>query len=562
MPHNKTRYLGNRAPSHFVWLGVLPYDERMTVDEVDPNKIVNGKDEDADRLYFNPTTGLYEWTSDPIYALAAHLILVDGQNLPTIPQPVFTDAQRADLTKTIFKLKAAAILRGAPRNFTDVYQLSPETPTMTVSLSTAAVTPSITNAKLRAPKRLVPGGRETDPSHDASFRITGTADPLYGSATPDNRYITPPLLTGGASQNARYTPLYRFYYDGQKLEWGFKTAVTSVNLRIKVDGKYITPVAGSGTVFDGGGESLINITANSAGPLEAGKAYLVLMDFGVAKQRTIEFEGPLNFGGVWIEPQASFGRGPGSKLVVASISDSIGAGAGVSRRSETWVRRAGDGIGADEVHNVGIGGTGLTVVAGVSELQMRIPDLVQVQPDLVYVLTGQNEQGASNFASKLDEFSVALIAALPNAIVMFMGMWAPGNASAIRVSMNEILRLNASKYGFGFIDMIDPSGDGRTAPVWTATTVYANGDLVRRADTLAPYVCTVAHTSTSTFDTTKWQATSWIYGTGKDGSPVGDGNADFMVQSDGIHQMPAANDMMERRVAASTLRHLRNLAQV
>lgn len=58
----------------------------MAISDIDPSLIVDGPLTPYDLLYFNPTTGLYEWTNDPVYALRVGLILyADQPYLPTQP---------------------------------------------------------------------------------------------------------------------------------------------------------------------------------------------------------------------------------------------------------------------------------------------------------------------------------------------------------------------------------------------------------------------------------------------------------------------------------------------
>ena len=455
--------------------------------------------------------------------------------------------------------KAAALLRAAPQQAGDVYRLADEIVTITIALTGA--TSALPNARLRKPKRLTAGSTSVDMEGDTAFRYLSSPSATYGASFPDTNYIRPPLLTGGSSQAAFFTQSVRFYFDGQKFDLWQKCLVAgSMSFRLKIDGKYVAPNAGSGTVMTGGGEEALTFSNNSAGTLVAGSGYLFNIDFGSARQRVIEIESISPFGGIWHDPTTSLSRGPASSLVSAAVGDSIVGGAGTSRRTSNWSLRAAQLIGCDETTNIAIGGTGLTVGVGTSDLLTRLPDLIAVKPDVIWILTGQNDQGnaGSVFAAAANTYFAAVKAALPKAIVFVMGMWTIGNASATRISMNETLRAEAATAGFGFIDMIDPTGKGRTAPLWTASTSYALGDVVRDVATSAPYVCIVAHTSTSTWNSANWQATSWIYGTGKEGAVTGLGNSDVMIQSDGIHQTAIANDLIERRVAAAALNILRD----
>jgi lysophospholipase L1-like esterase len=311
------------------------------------------------------------------------------------------------------------------------------------------------------------------------------------------------------------------------------------------------------------------VTQNSAGNLAPGNFYMMKFDLTTAVPRIIEVEwdSSISFQGFYVEPTASLSKGPATRFVCASIGDSIVGGAGTATRSDNWSKRAGHIIGCEDSINLGIGGSGYAVGVGVNDFITRIPDVVAVNPDVVFVQGGQNDFGGqiapASFTTAVANFNAALKTALPNALVFIMGIWNVGDADATygpntRVGMNNILKAQASASGFFFIDQIDPSGVGINAPAWAASTAYTPGDIVTYSN--APFVCVTGHTSTSTFSRTNFIGTSWIQGTGKVGSPTGLGNADLMIQADGVHQTPFANDMMERRIGTAALAILRAYA--
>lgn len=88
-----------------------------------------------------------------------------------------------------------------------------------------------------------------------------------------------------------------------------------------------------------------------------------------------------------------------------------------------------------------------------------------------------------------------------------------GNVQGITLSNGE-LYINASYVSTGVLT--GPSIS--TAPLWTSSTSYAVGDYVSYGGTI--YYCKTAHTSSSSFDSTKWNTTSayknyWNLGTGE-----------------------------------------------
>ncbi|GAA5089469.1 hypothetical protein GCM10023259_103460 [Thermocatellispora tengchongensis] len=122
-------------------------------------------------------------------------------------------------------------------------------------------------------------------------------------------------------------------------------------------------------------------------------------------------------------------------------------------------------------------------------------------------------------------------------------------AAGIGLSQNDrpSLAALAAPNVVAFIDPNDPLGVVATTPAWAASTAYALGDLV--VNNRAVWRCYSAHTSSASFDTTKWAPTTWIFGTGKSGSPTGYGNADLCIHSDGVHlTAPIGNDYHTRLV--------------
>jgi lysophospholipase L1-like esterase len=452
-----------------------------------------------------------------------------------------------------------ALLQRATRSAAEVYQLSPQAVTATASLASA--TTSIAGGILRRPKRASIGGDVVvDMNGDPHFRYVGTPSLTYGAASPDTAYVRPPTLTGGGAQAARWNAAARWYHDGQVLEIAFKCLVAAqFRFRLKIDGAWVTCTPTAGTTLTGGGESVHTLTQNSAGNLAAGSLYLLKLDFGSAAERLIEFEwGDGSFGGCWVDPTATVRRGPRPTLTLGTLGDSLTGGAGPALRQENYTSRLADLLGCDGAFNMGIGGSGyLSNTVGVDDFQTRLPDIVAAAPDILFIWGGQNDLVSTPAAVRTaEELLVSSVkTALPRTCIFVVGMWSPGTPSATRVAMNNALKAGAAAQGVYFIDMIDPTGVGATAPAWEAGIQYRIGDVI--TSNTVPFVCVVGHTSAASFDATKFLPTSYITGTGKAGATTGFGNADLMVQSDGIHQTPLANDLLERSFAAEAKRLLR-----
>lgn len=418
------------------------------------------------------------------------------------------------------------------------HELSLITPTVTPSAA-GAVTTTIAGGVLRRPKG-AQASAPVDMEEDQAFFYFGTPSLTYGAAYPDYFAVRAPLLTGGASQNAYWWSTARFWYDGQVFEVPIKAVTTSWSYRLKINGRYVTEAQQTATGLTAGNLHLIKFDLGSGGVM-----------------RLIEIEWYEQFGGVYVEPTATCRRGPRPEFTALGLGDSMTGGANAVGRSETWLMRAANGIGCDGWANAAIGGTGYLVDVGTRAFRDRIADVTAIAPDVVWIFGGQNDMAASAAALQAEATYVIdqIQAALPKTIIFLVGMWVTGNPDATRVTLNNALKASAVATGVDFIDLLDPTGAGATAPAWVTATLYRPGDMVTSGG--VPYVCRVEHTSGGSFAATNWQGTGIIWGTGKVGTTTGNGNADVAIQSDGVHPTAVGQDILKQFITGETRRLLR-----
>jgi lysophospholipase L1-like esterase len=416
-------------------------------------------------------------------------------------------------------------------------ELSPVVPTVTPSAPGAAT--SISGGVLRRPKGAGPSAA-VDMDGDQSFFYFGTPSLAYGTAFPDYFAVRAPLLTGGAAQSAHWWSTARFWYDGQVFEVALKAVTTSWVYRLKINGRYVTEAQQSAT------------------GLTAGNLHLIKFDLGSGGvNRLIEIEFAEQFGGVWVEPTATCRRGPRTEFTGLGLGDSITGGANAVARPETWLMRAAAAVGCDGWANAAIGGTGYTTLTGTSAFRDRIGDVTAIAPDVLWIFGGQNDQAASAAALQAEATHVVqtIQAALPKTFIFLVGMWVTGNPDASRVTLNNALKAAAVATGVDFINLLDPTGHGATAPAWAASTLYRPGDMVQNGG--IPYVARVEHTSGGSFSATNWQGTGIIFGTGKVGATTGNGNADVAIQADGVHPTAIGQDILKAFISAESRRLMR-----
>lgn len=417
--------------------------------------------------------------------------------------------------------KAQAVIAGIPKTQEGV-QVSASPPTVTLSAAGAAS--SITNAVRVAPARL--SSTQIDVDGDGNFAYPGIVTGKLPVSSGDMSF--PDYYTGGSTFAARWRMRPRFWHTGTKFEFYFRARVATIRYRLWVNGRPVTMDM----------QTLSSLTVNGR--------YQLIVDFGSHGSRLIEAEFDfLEFGGLFIEPTGSALVGPsplGYRLT--AMGDSITAGAAADQGGITafdaWPRWASARLGMDH-ENVAIGGTGYFAQSGVgAHFRNRIPDIVATNPDVLVVFGSYNDSGTNTQTEIRDEAVYVLSQLeqqLPDTIIIAVGCWnSSSGPSANLVNADNAIKEAAATVGVPFISVQDPGGVRATTPGWAASTAYAVGDL--RVANGYVQKCIVAHTSTATFDQTKWRATSFVNGTGKLGATTGDGNADLYIINDGVHLTP------------------------
>lgn len=448
----------------------------------------------------------------------------------------------AFLTNT--RNKAYAILTGVPI-LADVYRLSSQAESLTVTLSAANASTSITNPVHRRPKRAsMGGGTPVDITGDPLFAYEGVASGKinYGTVFPEDTYVRPNVLTG--SVNSRWRPSYRWEYSGQAFEIRIVAKTTSLSYRLTIDGKRVTED--------------MQTTA-----IASGNTYLLKVDAGSVMHREwmFEMDDPNMFGGLLTEQTSTIRRpSPPPRGTFAVFGDSISEGSNDANSFSTWPTRLAQSLGFTSAINLSQGGTGYLANGTGTAFRNRIPDIVAANPTVLLIYGGYNDNGQTLSAIQTEaEFVVSSIKSqLPNTIILLGGCWSPGNPSASLQTINEGLKAAAASQSVQFIDTQDPLNVRNTAPAWAATTSYFPGDIVNRNGVV--YTCISTHTSTGSFDTTRWRGTSWIHGTGRSGATTGDGNADVAISTDTVHPTLVGHKILEKMFYAAVLNALRTIA--
>lgn len=386
----------------------------------------------------------------------------------------------------------------------------------------ANVVSQIPGGTLRTPRRAAIGGLPVALDDDPNFRYHGINAMSYGAAFPFTILPLPMPTPGGVVTGL---PRLSFNYDGQTFEFGALFTSTTPNFRLWVDGKLATADLG-----------------NPLGVVAMSTLYYCKCDLGSQASRLIEieFDSSVDFYGIQVEPTASMSRGPRPSLRVAVLGDSIAGGAGAYSSATSWAGQFCQLMGSDVyLWNLALGGTGYSVSAGTTDFITRLPDIIAARPDILFIEGQQNDQAQSNaqLQALANTLFAALRLALPRTLIFVIGAYSPGRPTAARIGHEAALRAAALANTCLFVSWVDPSAAavaGSGVPTWAAAIAYLTGATVLDPSGV-PQTCITAHTSTGTFDQTKFKATAVFFGTGHVGATTGDGNADVMIQSDAVH---------------------------
>lgn len=176
--------------------------------------------------------------------------------------------------------------------------------------------------------------------------------------------------------------------------------------------------------------------------------------------------------------------------------------------------------------NVGVGSTGY-LEPGLNNRLKYIDradhDIIKPNPAVVFIEGGINDSGHDipDVVREADRLYKHIKSNLPNAKIIVIGMYWPRTPSESVLNMNKALRECALENEIPFIDLL--KGD----------TVLSDGTLVTEG------------------------TGSFISGTGKDGSPRDDGNADIYTSSDSTHPTKQGKIYLATRLATEIYKILK-----
>lgn len=398
-------------------------------------------------------------------------------------------------------------------------------PTVTVSAAGAATT--ITNSVKIQPMKLASDATKFQVVNDPCYRISGIPQGKLIIDAAD--CARPDFLTSGSATASRWNPIYEFTHTGQQFEIYVRALSTSVKYRIWINGRPMT-------------------TAMQSIAAAAGNRFRILVDFGSVGTRDIKFEmWEHEFSGVFVETFGSITATHINRKKFAIMSDSTGAGANGPVRMETWPWWASGYLGFDYI-NLAIGGSGYI---SAPSFQSRLQDVIDSAPDYLFVAGGQNDKAGSSTADIMTAFRLlcdSVASALPNCKIIVGGVhMVSQNADATGAALELALRTECATRGYPFISQRDQSSQLANLPAWANAVAYKFGDQIKQND--LPFVCHTEHTSSGSFDATKFRCSAVFSGTGRFGSTAGNGNFDICMSSDSVHHSLAGHELLGRAYA-------------
>ena len=315
----------------------------------------------------------------------------------------------------------------------------------------------------------------------------------YPYVNTGTQYYAPPL--SGTERNSMACIAFR--YEGAKFEIMARSGDTWF---IFADGEPIHPA---------GGILLPYVAGYAVRRLTA--------DFGARATRNIVCYGlTTSVAGISIGPTdtiAPIDLAP--QVKVATMSDSYGQGksswAYLGPFGEAAMRLLGPDTFPLLSSSAGGGSGYLAPGTGGNAFLARVPNIVQQSPDLLIFSGGINDNTVGLQAATAAAVAAARTA-LPNAVIATVGVWTPSTS---------YLGSGISKHDMIFAALQGISGPwvdiDVTRGIWT-NSAGANGRV---------------------------GSAPWVTGVGKDGSPAGTGNADFITSTDGIHpKSPDGHDLL------------------
>lgn len=391
------------------------------------------------------------------------------------------------------------------------FQISSVVPTVTVSAAGAAS--SIPSSVRIQPMKKVGDATKFQIDGDPNFRISSL--PSSKSLLDSADIIRADFLTGGSPQAARWRPYVEFTHTGQQFELYFRATGTSTKYRIWVNGKPLT--------------ATMQTVAGAAG-----NRFRILVDFGAVGVRDIRFEMvEFSFGGVFVEPFGSITATNYKRKKFAVMSDSTGAGANGVSAFEAWPWLTANYLGMDCI-NLSIGGSGY--IASPAYIT-RLQDVIDANPDYLLVAGGQNDKAGNTTQAIVDAFNAfcdAVNANVPNCKIIVGGVhMTTQNADTTGAPLESALIVESSARRLPFISERDPEGILQQLSAWANGVAYKFGDMINQNS--LPFICHTEHTSSGSFDATKFRCAALFSGTGRVGTAAGNGNFDICMSNDGVH---------------------------
>lgn len=305
------------------------------------------------------------------------------------------------------------------------------------------------------------GGSQTSTN---ALDIEGSTRFRYGGVTnvPGSaNYVSTTLKTGGSPQSA-----YRL------LTLEFDTPVTN-QVQIRLSAPTNNPRLGL-VLVNGRRVQATPVYATATG----GQGYAATLTFPTAAARRIKIYG-LNhnigsFGGVAVASGTVTKPATPIQRRIVILGDSLTNGSSGVTPVDTFCWDVARRMGADDIVQMGIGGTGFVNDGGSPQGSNpdgvyinRVPDILALNPDVLLIVGGRNDSTAPSLASRVAEL-MAATSSIPERWVI---------SDSIISASNTIIRNGAQAAGAGFVDMSDyqtlvPLSDG-IHPTWEGHRQFA-----------------------------------------------------------------------------------------
>lgn len=356
-----------------------------------------------------------------------------------------------------------------------------DTPTITVLGSTTV--PSVTGTLIRE-KRLTTSTSDLDIDNDPNFRYGGAGSYIPHPANPSS-VVYPALVTGGASQSARYSEDISFITDGTNstVYIHMRRLVTSVSLRISVNGKWLTLA------------SQAYSTPSTFWDLK--------LEFPSAASRLIKIEGTGQhwcFGGVVVEPGEGLTRPPAPPETVVWIGDSYAGGAGSTATDgansiETACNFITEMMGWSTFYHLGVGGTGWITTTPFGD---RVTEALTYTPDVVVIDGSNNDPNNATAVQAAVEAGLDALVSVPTVIVAGIHRGTGENNDAIKTATLSRGRTFIDYIAGGWFEVGPDTIADNVHPTFEGHQKIAKGfyaEIIRQTPPATPYY---------RFDGTEW----------------------------------------------------------